>query len=248
MNLYGYEFLRDSDLIHYGVKGMKWGIINEEDGEHVQNVLHNVFDQLDYAVSSPANKIDLDSLFSDRQSFSNALMAYGKVDVTRFSEDQLDILRNKYKTRHENNRLLSKAMKSFDKYFEKNPDADPKEIAKDDQIFRSNLEEIGGVNVNNISDSEISRLRQNFLKHYADWTPGSSADEASNSTGHSTNSASNKNDNTETKEESKQEQKKSSSSSKEKSEPWDLALARKMKTDPGLKRRVQSALASKAKS
>lgn len=241
MNLYGYEFLRDSDLIHYGVKGMKWGIINEEDGEQVQNVLHNVFDQLDYAVSSPANKIDLDSLFSDRQSFSNALMAYGKVDVTRFSEDQLDILRNKYKTRHENNRLLSKALKNFDKYFEKNPDADPKEIAKDDQIFRSNLEEIGGVNVNNISDSEISRLRQNFLKYYADWTPGSSTNGASNSTGRSTSSANNK-------EESKQEQEKSSSSSKEKSEPWDLALARKMKTDPGLRRRVQSVLASKVKS
>ena len=26
MNLYGYEFVRESDLIHYGVQGMKWGI------------------------------------------------------------------------------------------------------------------------------------------------------------------------------------------------------------------------------
>lgn len=26
MNLYGYEFQRDSDLVHYGIIGMKWGI------------------------------------------------------------------------------------------------------------------------------------------------------------------------------------------------------------------------------
>ena len=26
MNLYGYEFQRESDLMHYGVMGMKWGI------------------------------------------------------------------------------------------------------------------------------------------------------------------------------------------------------------------------------
>lgn len=26
MNLYGYEFQRDSDLAHYGVIGMKWGV------------------------------------------------------------------------------------------------------------------------------------------------------------------------------------------------------------------------------
>lgn len=195
MNLYGYEFLRDSDLIHYGVKGMKWGIINEEDEGHVQNALYDVFDQIDYAISSRTNTIDLDSLFSDWRSFSHALMAYGKVDVTRFSEDQLDILRNKYKTHYENNMLLFKALKNFDKYFEKNPDVDPKEIANDDRIFRNNLEEIGGVNVKNISDSEISRLRQNFLKHYAKLTP-------ENSIVSSVNSTSNKKDNMKTKEKS----------------------------------------------
>lgn len=26
MNLYGYEFQRESDLVHYGVQGMKWGV------------------------------------------------------------------------------------------------------------------------------------------------------------------------------------------------------------------------------
>lgn len=26
MNLYGYEFQRDSDLVHYGIIGMKWGV------------------------------------------------------------------------------------------------------------------------------------------------------------------------------------------------------------------------------
>lgn len=26
MNLYGYEFQRDSDLIHYGILGMRWGV------------------------------------------------------------------------------------------------------------------------------------------------------------------------------------------------------------------------------
>lgn len=26
MNLYGYEFQRDSDLAHYGILGMRWGV------------------------------------------------------------------------------------------------------------------------------------------------------------------------------------------------------------------------------
>lgn len=26
MNLYGYEFQRESDIKHYGVLGMKWGV------------------------------------------------------------------------------------------------------------------------------------------------------------------------------------------------------------------------------
>lgn len=34
MNLYGYEFVRESDLVHYGVQGMKWGVrrYQNEDG------------------------------------------------------------------------------------------------------------------------------------------------------------------------------------------------------------------------
>ena len=34
MELYGYEFIRESDLTHHGIKGQKWGIrrFQNEDG------------------------------------------------------------------------------------------------------------------------------------------------------------------------------------------------------------------------
>lgn len=220
MNLYGYEIFREKDLLHYGVKGMQWGVINEDESNG-KDALTSVFNMMDKQLASNPSAFNPDLFSSQPKLFRSALAQYGRVNVARFTDDQLDFLMKKYLTKREDDKTLTPLFSAVDKYLKENPNANPADMASSNDAFRKTLKEYAGIDTTEMLDRDIARLRKKFLDHYSGYSVSEDAPTSSSS-----GSYSGQGKQEPPKEKEKEEPKKRTASTSKAADPWDLALAK----------------------
>lgn len=137
MNLYGYEFYRESDLAHHGIKGQHWG--------------QRRFQLLDGSLT-PLGKRRLGfggSKISSRSNSSSKLSSNVSSKIPHAKE----------------NMVSSKLVKDITADLKERPNLyDPKSVAESNSEFRLTLAEFSGIDGSKFTDDEVKYMRSQYLK------------------------------------------------------------------------------------
>lgn len=96
MNLYGYEFQRDSDLAHYGVLGMRWGIRKDPQKAYERaNKKYSRLKRKGIALAKKASKKELKA-FAGKRDWDSYSKKMAKVQKLKRKAVRIDRKANKW--------------------------------------------------------------------------------------------------------------------------------------------------------